>query len=148
MDLNDILGRWIIESWQQEFDDGRVLLPMGDRPDGFIWYGSDGFMSCFVCKGYRNRFETGHQWDASSAERSRAYDEVLAYAGRFEILGDQITHSVELSLYPNWVGGEQHRTASIVSGRLLLTARLEEGGAQARTAKLAWHRAADGPPIS
>ncbi|MNR06565.1 hypothetical protein D3C85_1226390 [compost metagenome] len=47
------------------------------------------------------------------------------------------------SLFPNWEGGSQKRVAIFNGDTLELTARLEEGTAEARTAKLSWRRAVE-----
>ncbi|MNW12958.1 hypothetical protein D3C71_2107770 [compost metagenome] len=45
------------------------------------------------------------------------------------------------SLFPNWVGGSQQRVAILEGDVVALTARLEEGTSEARTARLVWQRA-------
>ena len=56
--------------------------------------------------------------------------------------GDTVTHAVDLSLFPNWQGGQQKRRFALrADGMLELTARLEEGTSEARTARLVWRRA-------
>lgn len=135
-------GLWQIVAWEQLYDDGRRELPMGERLEGFIRYSPDGRMACMIGRADRARFEKGGQWNAPDEEKARAYDSMLAYAGRFRIDGDTVTHFVELSLFPNWKGGEQKRRFELrADGTLALTARLEEGTAQARTARLLWRRA-------
>ncbi|MCY1251387.1 Lipocalin-like domain protein [compost metagenome] len=54
--------------------------------------------------------------------------------------GDNILHHVRHSLFPNWVGGTQRRVAQLDGDVLALTARLEEGTPEARTARLTWRR--------
>lgn len=137
----DPTGRWEVTSWEQVFDDGRRELPMGEHLEGFILYTKDGYMACMIAKALRPNFETGGQWNAIDAEKAQAYSSMLAYGGRYEIQGDVITHRVDLSLFPNWKGGAQKRRFDVSSdGTLTLTARLEEGTAQARSARLVWRR--------
>jgi hypothetical protein len=64
----------------------------------------------------------------------------MCYAGGYRLEGDTITHEVEISLCPNWENGEQVRRAKLDGDLLYLTARLEEGTPQARTAQLVWNR--------
>ena len=135
-----ILGRWQIRRWEQSYDDGRMINPMGTRLEGFIQYDEDERMCCFIARADSPKFMSGGQWDASDAEKVRAYESCLSYAGRYRIDGDQIEHMVEFSLFPNWKGGTQIRKASFAGDELRLTARLEEGTPQARTASLAWTR--------
>lgn len=138
----NLVGRWEIISWEQAFDDGRRELPMGDNLHGFIQYTEDGGMACMIARMDRPNFETGGQWNASDAEKARAYTSMLAYGGRYEVEGDVISHHVDISMFPNWKGGVQKRHLAVnADGTLTLSARLEEGTPQARTARLVWRRA-------
>jgi hypothetical protein len=55
-------------------------------------------------------------------------------------VGDELLHKVDLSLNPNWVGTTQRRHAALRGGRLVISARMEDGTAEARTAELIWQR--------
>lgn len=137
---NDIKGRWYVQSWTQEYDDGRVTHPFGEKLEGFIEYG-EGTMFCLVTRSPRTLFSSGAQWDASDADKAAAYNEFLSYAGSYTLDDGHVTHHVELSIFPNWQGGSQRRR--IVwgeNGELMLIARLEEGTPNARTARLTWRR--------
>lgn len=139
--LNPV-GRWEILAWEQAFDDGRRELPMGESLQGFIQYTADGHMACMIARAERPNFTSGGQWNASDAEKAGAYNGMLAYGGRYEVNGDVITHHVDISLFPNWRGGAQKRLVEVnADGTLTLSARLEEGTPQARTARLVWRRA-------
>lgn len=140
MEKNDIKGRWYIQSWTQEYDDGRVVHPFGEKVEGFIEYG-DGTMFCLVTKSPRTPFTSGGQWDASDADKASAYNEYLSYAGAYSLEDGYVNHHVELSIFPNWQGGKQRRKIVRGSdGELMLVARLEEGTPEARTARLTWRR--------
>ena len=139
--LNPV-GRWEILSWEQMFDDGRRELPMGEQLQGFIQYSEGGHMACMIARTDRSTFASGGQWNASDAEKASAYNSLLAYGGRYDVEGDVITHQVDISLFPNWVGGAQKRRFVVnADGTLTLSARLEEGTPQARRACLIWRRA-------
>jgi hypothetical protein len=139
-------GQWQVLAWEQVYDDGRRELPMGEQLEGFIRYSPDGRMVCMISRADRARFELGGQWNAPDEEKARAYDSMLCYAGRYRVEGDTVTHLVDMSLFPNWKGGEQKRRFALrPDGTLELTARLEAGTPQARTARLVWRRAATTP---
>lgn len=143
MNQDSIRGRWNILSWEQVYDDGRVVHPMGTELDGFIEYSTYG-MFCVIAKKGRPHFSSGGQWSASDAEKAGAYGSYLTYAGGYEVQGNVIQHHVRHSLFPNWVGGSQRRVAILEGDVLALTARLEEGTSEARTARLVWQRAMPG----
>lgn len=141
MSKQDITGRWDLVAWEQLYDDGRRQYPMGEQPQGFIQYTEDGYMSCMICKPHRENFTTGGQWNASDTEKAQAYNSMMSYAGRYVLDGNTVTHLVDLSLFPNWIGGQQKRVFHLNDqGRLVISARLEEGTAEARTAQLVWQR--------
>ncbi|WP_274610163.1 lipocalin-like domain-containing protein [Pseudomonas sp. TH10] len=95
-----------------------------------------------IARTERASFESGGQWNASDSEKATAYSSMLAYGGRYEVNDDVITHYVDISLFPNWVGGAQKRRFEVnANGTLTLSARLEEGTPQARSARLVWRRA-------
>lgn len=135
----ELEGCWSLVSWAQRYDDGRVVEPFGPRPYGVLIY-LDGTMSCFMSRADREPFRTGGQWTAEPAEKARAYDEVMAYTGTYEVSGEEVVHHVTGSLFPTWVGGSQRRRIAWDGKVLRLTARLEEGTGEARTAELAWTR--------
>lgn len=139
--LPDLVGRWDVVAWEQVYDDGRRELPMGEQLEGFIRYLADGDMVCMISRGGRAPFTHGGQWHAPQADKAAAYQSMLSYAGRWRLDGDVITHHVQFSLFPNWVGSEQKRRVEPQpDGTLALTARLEENTPQARTARLVWRR--------
>ena len=140
IDVNDIVGRWTIVAWQQEFDDGRTTYPMGQDLGGFITYDAAGNVAVLIARRGREAFSTGGQWNAADTEKARAYDGMMSYCGTYEVQGEEILHRVEFSLFPNWEGGVQRRRAMLKDGDLHLTARIETGTPQARTASLIWRR--------
>lgn len=136
------VGRWNLVAWEQRYDDGRLQKPMGEHPRGFIRYTADGEMVVMISREDRRRFEKGGQWDAPDDEKAYAYNTMLSYAGRFSVEGDTVTHHVDMSLFPKWEGGVQKRKFELKpDGTLELTARLEAGTPEARTAALVWRRA-------
>ncbi|EOG4615719.1 lipocalin-like domain-containing protein [Pseudomonas aeruginosa] len=139
MNKMSIQGRWDILSWQQIYDDGRILHPMGTELEGFIEYGPHG-MYCVIAKAGREFFATGGQWSADEVEQAGAYASYLTYAGDYDVQDGVIFHHVRYSLFPNWVGGIQRRVAVLDGDQLVLTARLEDGSSEARTARLIWRR--------
>lgn len=135
-----ILGYWQIEAWEQRYDDGRVKFPMGEALDGFIRYDADGRMACMIARRDRARL-SGGQFTSPDGEKIAAYDGFFAYAGTYTLEGGRVVHHVAMSLFPNWEGGDQPRRFALAEdGRLHITARLEEGTSEARTAALIWSR--------
>lgn len=137
---NQIIGRWNLVTWRQEYDDGRMLYPFGEDAVGVIDYNSTGHMYCVMSRTGRAPFVSGGQWNASEAERASAYDGFLSYTGTYSIEDGIVSHHVELAIYPNWIGSVQKRACELREGDLHLTARFENGTTEARTALLRWRR--------
>lgn len=128
---------------EQRYDDGRVVYPFGKDAQGYIFYSPDGFMFSAVQRRGRTLFKTGKQWTASVEEKAQAYDGYVTYCGRYQVDGDRVTHFIEVSLFPDWIGQPQVRNIKFESGMLYVTARLEEGR-EARTAYIIFERAKQG----
>ena len=126
MTRDELLGHWLIVDWRQDYDDGRVSYPLGQGLRGFIEYGALG-MFCVIEQPDRPPLAAS-QWTASVTDKAAAYGSYFSYAGDWNIErvdGAQavIAHQVQHSLYPNWEGGVQRRTARIEDGQLVLSAR-------------------------
>lgn len=136
-----LVGLWNLQSMEQRYDDGRVVYPFGPNAQGRIYYGEDRTMFAAIQRAGRKPFTTGKQWTASSEEKAAAYDNYLTYWGRYEVDGDKVTHLIEISLFPDWIGQRQVRKTRFENGVLFITARLEDGTPEARTAYLIFRRA-------
>jgi hypothetical protein len=75
--------------------------------------------------------------------RSVAYASFVAYAGTFEVEGDDVIHRVEMSLFPDWVGTVQRRRVEMSTDGMDLVLRpvpaTAAGGAMRH--ELHWRRA-------
>ena len=72
---------------------------------------------------------TGDVVGGSEEERAAAFSTYLSYCGTYEVEGDVVVHHIEMSLFPNWVGGEQKRQFEPSDDKLVLrTPPLETGG--------------------
>ena len=78
----------------------------------------------------------------TDAEVRAAYAAYTSYAGTYVVRGAQVVHRVELSLFPNWIGGEQARTYEFIGDRLVLTAAPTRIRGREARASLVWERVA------
>lgn len=140
IESKQIVGYWSAVSWLQKYDDGREVYPLGEELRGFIHYDANGRMVCMMSAADRPVFVTGGQWNANDTEKARAYSSALFYSGLWHLDGDTVIHAVDTSLFPNWVGTQQRRAARIDGDLLFLSARIEEGTSEARSAILEWSR--------
>ena len=91
--------------------------------DGLLIYTSDGFMSAVMSQLSRPRFASNNSRAGTPDETKAAFDGYLSYCGRYTFLGDRVIHHVEMSMFPNWSGGDQQRFVTLRDNKLILTAR-------------------------
>ena len=114
---------WRLRSWVALGDDGSETLPMGDAPTGLLAYTDGGTMVALMSPADRSRpFGSDDLTGGTPGEQASAFSTFVAYAGRYRVEGDTIIHTVETSLFPNWVGTVQRRrwTLSDDGGTLTL----------------------------
>ena len=141
-DAHPLVGGWRLRSWVAVADDGSESYPMGARPGGLLVYAADGTMIGMMGRGDRPRFETDDVTGGTIEEQAGAFATFIAYGGRYELESDTVTHQVEMSLFPNWIGTVQRRHW-VVDGsgvRLTLTGPPLELGGVTRIQRLTWER--------
>lgn len=139
-----LIGTWHLETWVSLVDDGTEAKPMGPSPEGLLAYAPDGTMITVFgrAEGDRDRFATDDLTGGTTDERSAAFSSFIAYGGRYAIDGSTVIHTVEVSLFPNWVGTTQRRhwTLDEDGERLTLVSPPITVGGQTRTQRLVWRR--------
>jgi Lipocalin-like domain len=104
----DLIGTWLLRRWQLTLDDGTAEEPFGQVPQGLVVYTVDGRMITTI--GQRERPATADDLStADDAARLAAIRTFIAYSGPFAIEGDDVVHTVEMSLDPAWIGTQQRR---------------------------------------
>ncbi len=138
-----LVGSWRLRWWVALADDGSESLPMGDAPEGLLIYSSDGMMLGMMGPGHRPRFALDDVTGGTDEERARAFATFIAYGGPFEVDGNTVSHHVETSLYPNWIGTVQRRRWELdeTGRRLALTSPPMALDGATRTQRLTWERA-------
>lgn len=115
----DLVGTWRLRSWEAVADDGTIARPFGDRPIGYLMYTSDLHMITTISEADRNPIG-GDVLLAPPEAQADAFGSFMAYAGPFRVTEGDVIHSVEMSLYPDWIGTEQRRHVRLdVSGHRL-----------------------------
>jgi hypothetical protein len=140
---SDLEGTWRLERWESAGDDGSLTFPFGQRPEGILVYHPDGTMITTIAPAGRTRLASADPLrGGDDAERRRAAETFIAYAGTWTLEGDDVAHAVSMSLYPNWVGTRQVRHVRVLDegARLeLSTDPFVLDGRQA-TQRLVWRR--------
>ncbi|MEO5885333.1 MAG: lipocalin-like domain-containing protein [Candidatus Limnocylindrales bacterium] len=136
------VGAWRLRTWVALADDGSEATAMGEAPHGLLVYSADGTMLTAIGPADRGRFGSNDVAGGTDEERILAFDTFFAYGGSYSIEGDAVTHRVETSLFPNWVGTEQRRRWELSPDGSILTLSsppLGYGGAS-RIQRLTWER--------
>lgn len=144
MTEQDFVGTWCLVSMEARSSDGEVTYPLGEDAGGFIMYSPDGYMSVVLFSAGRERLGTSDIQAGNEAQLADAARTYISYAGRYEVRGERVLHSVEASLFPDWVGSTQERLHKFEGQRLTLsTDPMPLGGKQVR-AVLVWERVTKG----
>lgn len=123
----NITGTWALRAWRRYLDNGTVVYPFGENASGLLIYTSDGYMAVQMLTADRPPLQTDDPIGGSLEERAAAYSSCLAYFGRYEVDGPNVTHKVESSLFPNWSDTIQERPFVCSGGELSLQVRTEDG---------------------
>ena len=132
-----LLGAWrLVDVVEEPVDGSPPRRPHGEQPIGLILYTPDGYMSAQIMARDRPTILAPDWSDLSAedyAEEARGY---FAYCGSFAVdeAAGTVTHSVEASLFPGWVGSRQPRVAAV---------RRRRAGAEQRVAGAFEGRARD-----
>ncbi|GLV57210.1 hypothetical protein KDH_40470 [Dictyobacter sp. S3.2.2.5] len=141
----DLIGTWKLASIEMRYSDGDVRYPWGTHASGHLVYSPDGYMSMALATGERQLFATEDILAGSLEEQAQAARSYVSYGGPYELHGNEVTHHVKASLFPNWVGQAQLRYIEMVDDQQLIlrSAPILANGKQG-TGYMIWHKYAPG----
>lgn len=116
-----LIGAWKLVSYVEKPVDGsEPFYPMGTDPQGIILYTPDGYMSAQLMHPGRRRFASGDWFLGTDKEVNAEAMGYSAYSGPFHTDEEKqtLTHSMFVSLFPNWLGQTQARVVKI-DGKML-----------------------------
>jgi hypothetical protein len=141
MSANPLIGTWRLVSFEVRDEDGRITYPFGRDAVGFITYTADGHMAVQFGRADRARLAAGDWVAATPTEIATAARDYFAYCGTYEFRDGEVVHRVELSLMPNWIGGEQVRLVALDEDTVTLATPPVPVGGRLQIATLVWQRA-------
>jgi hypothetical protein len=121
MSKNRFIGTWELISCELKNSNGEVNFPMGEDAIGYIIYNQDGYMSVAFMSANRHPFESGDILGGSIEEKESAIDTYVSYCGKYDVSEGYVTHHIEVSLFPNWIGTGQKRKYQFEENRLILS---------------------------
>lgn len=137
----NFVGTWRLVDYSFVHDDGVIEKPWGTDVRGYLLYSAEGYMSGNLGPARRRRGVIERAVDSiDAAARRRRNRRYIAYTGRYTVEGDTITHHVEASLFPHWVGRPEVRHFHFAGDRLTLTTDPIKHGRHTVVAQLVWER--------
>jgi hypothetical protein len=135
---NEILGTWKLISASSTTTPGQPTeLPYGPDPVGFLTYTGDGRVSALISYSGRKPLPFG---GGTAEEQAEAFKTFLAYAGRYSVSGDKVTHYIEISSIQNYVNKELIRSIRFQENRIILTTPPTPVNGKIQTVELIWQR--------
>jgi hypothetical protein len=142
---DQLIGAWKLVSYVEEPVDGSAPFhPLGERPKGIIMYTPDGYMSAQLMRPDRRPFASGDWFDGTEEEYREEASTYIAYSGPFHVDEEKrtLTHSMFVSLFPNWTGQTQPRVVKIEGDKLFLSTESPiKSGGKIVMSYLEWQRA-------
>jgi hypothetical protein len=136
-DQDKLVGTWKLLSASSATSSGeRSETPYGPRPIGLLTYTQDGRVTAMISHGERNPLSVG----AGTEEQAEAFATFLAYAGRYTLSGDKVSHYVEISSIQNYVGRELIRSVKFHGDQIVLVTPPTPANGKVQTFELIWKR--------
>jgi hypothetical protein len=140
-----LIGAWKLVSYEEHPVDGSPAFhPLGENPTGIIMYTPDGYMSAQLSKPDRPKFASGDWFDGTAEDYASEATSYIAYSGPFHVDDEAktLTHSMFVSLFPNWTGQTQPRVVEIEGDMLHLgSASPIQSSGKTVMSTLTWRRA-------
>ena len=137
-----VIGSWRLISYETVTSDGVKSLPLGPNIDGLAIYLPNGLVSIQFMRRDRPKFASGDAWRGTLEEERTAFEGFFGYAGRYTIdaARSTVTHHIEVSAAPNYVGTAVVRTFSVDGNRLTLRTPQRQLAGQTSASTLIWER--------
>jgi hypothetical protein len=125
-----LVGTWRFVSMEARSPEGQVIYPYGENIFGRLIYTADGFMSVLLMNLDRPRFGSDDPMAGTAEEIEAAFRGFDAYCGTYTIDEERatVTHHIQASKFPNWIGTDQVRSFESRDGRLVLKADIDTRG--------------------
>jgi len=139
------IGTWQLKAFEQRGMENDAAYPMGSDCRGILMYDSSGRLSVHLMRAGRPFFSSGDPFGGAADKCKAACDGYISYLGHYEIDEElkTISHHIEGSMFPNWVGVTQvrHYEFEDKDSMILSTLPMEIGG-RTGVSVLTWSRVA------
>jgi hypothetical protein len=136
-----LVGTWKLVCASSTTPTGeRNETPYGPSPVGFLTYGGDGRVTALISYGGRKSLSVGGGTLSPLEEQAEAFKTFLAYAGRYTLSGEQVTHHIEISSIQNYVGKDLIRSVKFQGDQIVLVTPPTPVNGKIQTVELIWQR--------
>jgi hypothetical protein len=117
-----LTGVWTLVSYTQQQSGNEDTHPFGPKPEGFLIYTADGFVSAQLMKPGRTLFQSADWLAGTPEEYQESGSGYIAYCGVFEVDEERetVTHIPSVALLPNLIHRNQLRSLTLTSEDLTL----------------------------
>ncbi|MEO8677955.1 MAG: lipocalin-like domain-containing protein [Vicinamibacterales bacterium] len=137
-----LVGTWKLLSWEARSASGEATWPLGTNAVGVLTYDPYGHVSVQLMRPSRPPFASGDPFRGTPEEVKDASEGFLSYFGTYSVdeAAGRITHHVEGSSFPNYVGTDLQRTFTLTGDKLTLVSVSRTIGGQTGNGILTWER--------
>jgi hypothetical protein len=137
-----VVGTWQLVSYDTTTPAGVKTYPLGEDAVGQLIYLASGRMSVQFMRRDRPKFASGDAWRGTLEEERAAFEGFFSYAGRYTIDAARgiVTHHIEISAAPNYVGTDVVRNFTMQGNRIILKTPQRSLAGQTSSSTLIWER--------
>jgi hypothetical protein len=111
-----IVGTWKLQSFaERDIKTDTLSYPMGEKPKAIVIYTATGHVATIFTATGRSAPAGRHATDAEAVQLFRT---MVAFAGRYELKGDELVYYPEITWNEGWSGTKQIRYFEISDGVL------------------------------
>ncbi len=124
-----LVGTWMLASWEQQKGDGTKVRRYGENPVGIAFFDANGRYIISVMRSDRTKYASGALWQGTAEENKATADGTITYFGTYSVseADSSIAIHIDGSSFPNWNGVDQKRIVAITGDQLTLTVRPPTG---------------------
>jgi hypothetical protein len=124
-----LIGTWLLASWEQRKGDGTKVQRYGESPVGIAFFDAGGRYIITVMRSDRANYASGALWQGTAEENKATADGTITYFGTYSVneADRSIAIHIDGSYFPNWNAADQKRIVAIAGDQLTLTVRPPTG---------------------
>jgi Lipocalin-like domain len=126
---NPLLGTWHLRSFVREVSgSGERYNQLGEHPDGYLTYGTDGRMLVLFLSDDQPRPRA----EPTDAERIKLHKAMLAYGGGYTLSPGKVVHHIDIEWDGRRLGEDQVRFFTVDGDKLTIQTALNKSPVDGR----------------